>query len=447
VRVGELRGDRYEIVDRSLEDYVARAVSGEAGPEAPAAVREAIAIAERTFALASRNRHHDEGFDVCDLTHCLALVEPDARSRAAARATAGRYLAYHGAPARVWLTASCGGRTATPAEIWPGPDAEASHVVSRSEPECQATSHWHAEIAERDLARALGASGLRGRTIGDIRVVGRTSSGRVARVRITGFEPGEISAEAFRLAVGRTLGWNLIRSHIFDVTRTATGYAFDGFGFGHGVGLCVAGATRLAAAGLTADEILAGYFPGTAVTSLAAAPAPLTVRLELPESDEGERGSLQALLDRSLADLRTQTGVEAPDALRVRFHPTVESFRRSTGRPWWVAAATRDGRIELLPVGVLRRRGTLASTVRHELAHAFLDPYLQGRPLWVREGAAMFFAGEAAGSAVATCPSDQDILTAASAEAMHEVYARAASCFAREIKKGRTWREVGTGGL
>jgi hypothetical protein len=168
------------------------------------------------------------------------------------------------------------------------------------------------------------------------------------------------------------------------------------------------------------------------------------VRLDLPEADERERPALEALIGRLTADLRRQTGLDAPSAVTVRFHPTVESFRRSAGRPWWVAGATRGDEVELLPAPVLRRRGSLESVLRHELTHAFVDERLEGRALWVREGAALYFAGEAeAASSHAACPSDDEFRAVSSAEAMKNVYARAGACFAREVEAGRPWQQVG----
>ena len=54
------------------------------------------------------------------------------------------------------------------------------------------------------------------------------------------------------MAVGRTLGWQHVRSTSFQVSRTASGYRFRGVGYGHGVGLCVVGAGRRAARGESA---------------------------------------------------------------------------------------------------------------------------------------------------------------------------------------------------
>lgn len=452
VRVGETTATGYHVATVPLEAYVARAVSGEAAPDAPRAALDAQAIVARTFALANRGRHAPEGFDVCDLTHCQALRPAGETARQAAGATRGRFLTVGDRPARVWFSASCGGRTALAREIWPGPDADRlTYLVSRVEPECESGSHWRVEIAERDLVRAMRAAGLRGQAVRRLTIVAQTESGRVASLRLDGLDPPELSAEAFRLAIGRTLGWNLVRSHRFTAARTSSGYVFDGSGLGHGVGLCLLGARRMAASAASAEAILHAYFPGATVRPRAAGEtASSIVRLELAEAEERERQALVALIDRAVADLGRRAGLDPPAGLTVRFHPTVESFRRSTGRPWWVAGSTAGARIELLPASVLKARGTLDATVRHELAHAFLDDELRDRPMWVREGAAMYFAGAAQGEAALaarSCPPDTEMRAAATPAAMRKVYSRAAACFAREIAAGKTWREVGGGGL
>ena len=55
-----------------------------------------------------------------------------------------------------------------------------------------------------------------------------------------------------------------------------------------------------------------------------------------------------------------------------------------------------NGELHLLPLAVLRDRGVLERTIRHELVHLMTDAALGKRPVWVREGAAIYFAGEQA---------------------------------------------------
>ena len=83
------------------------------------------------------------------------------------------------------------------------------------------------------------------------------------------------------MAVGRTLGWQHIKSTAFDLRKQGDSYRFSGHGSGHGVGMCVIGSARLAERGESAEEILSRYFPGldisvasTPVLTTRAAPAP-----------------------------------------------------------------------------------------------------------------------------------------------------------------------------
>jgi hypothetical protein len=87
---------------------------------------------------------------------------------------------------------------------------------------------------------------------------------------------------------------------------------------------------------------------------------------------------------------------EAP-TVEVTVHGSTQSFTAATGQPWFAAGATRGRRIHLQPISVLRRRRILASTLRHEYAHAVVETIGQGRtPRWLAEGLAIHFAGEAA---------------------------------------------------
>ncbi len=301
----------------------------------------------------------------------------------------------------------------------------------------------------------------------NLRVVDRTTSRRAGQLRADGFSPPEISAHELRMAVGRTLGWQLLRSTAFEVTRTAGGYRFRGVGYGHGVGLCVIGAGRRAARGESTEQILRAYFgpltvsgsppevatpsaPPTARPVPPAAPPPVAtaadIKLALPADEERERAALMGLVRRARGDIAGQAGVSEPQGITITVHPTVESFGRATGQPWWVAAATVGRTVNLLPVSVLRQRGVLESTVRHEVAHVVVDPSVAGRPVWVREGLALYFSSAGGAAPVPdgrpACPSDAELLRAVSAGALREAYSRAERCVRRQIAAGTRWTDV-----
>jgi stage II sporulation protein D len=249
-----------------LETYVARVLAGEAASNSPSAALDALAITVRTFALANRGRHHADGFDLCSETHCQVVRTATAATEASAARTSGRVLLNGGVPASVYYTASCGGHTETPSAVWPGAQ-DPPYLPSKPDAACGGQPKWEAEISDRDLLRALRAAGLRGNHLRALRIVARDQSGRAARLSADGLSPAAISGQELRIAVGRTLGWQHIKSTAFDVARQGHAYRFSGHGSGHGVGLCVIGSVHRAADGDSAEEILERYFPGLEIST------------------------------------------------------------------------------------------------------------------------------------------------------------------------------------
>lgn len=467
--------DKTTVQTVPLEDYVARVVAGEGEPRAGEGAQQALAIAVRTFALANLNRHRRERFDLCDTTHCQVLRPPTTATRNAALRTAGRILLYQRQPAFVFYSAWCGGHVARASAVWPG----AVDYPTNGEITDDACAHepgWTSDIRASDLERVLRAAGLRGGRLRDLRIESRDASGRAATLRAVGFSPATVPAHDFRMAVGRVLGWQRLKSTAFDLDRTGAGYRFRGRGFGHGVGLCVVGAGLRAAAGASAETILRFYYPGLELSGSSAlltdaaggkgppanvpsaepaspaavappAPAVLGFQLALPADEERDRSDVMRALAAARQDVVTRTGMPAPPLIRVTVHPTVESFGRTTGQPWWVSAATLGAAIDLLPAAMLRRQGSLERTLRHEIAHVLVDERLAGRPMWVREGAALFLSSPPDASTVRpdarmTCPSDAELLRPVSAGGQRDAYARAEACFRRAVAGGKAWYDV-----
>ena len=453
VRMGKSKASgRSEVETIGLEEYVARVVAADAVAGGGLEARKAEAVVARTFALANRDRHRAEGFDVCDLPHCQRAIRATSASRQAAEATRGQVLRYGPNVASIYSTLSCGGQTERPGQVWKGV-ADAAYLPSRAEDECRAASRWTSEIPSAGLARALRAAGMKGQEIRNLWVRSRSAAGRAARIAASGFEPQEIDGEVFRLAVGRTLGWQLLKSTDFNVTRTAEGYRFDGRGEGHGVGLCLMGAARAAKTGATAESILSVYFPGTSLGVVALAEP--RVEVTVPAGAERDREAAMDAAKHWLKEYATRLSVPAPPLVSLVYHPSVESYLRTTGQPWWTGGATQGHKVDLLPPSVLRQRGTFDCTLRHEIAHVVIADRLRDRPLWVREAAAMYLSNEiplskdeavvkatGAPGSRRSCPSDEEMRQLASAEVMRDAYARAAACYAEQLAAGKKWDEI-----
>ena len=462
---------RYTIQTLPLEAYIARVLAGEAARESPSAALEVLAITIRTFALGNRDRHRADGFDLCDETHCQVVRTATAATIQAAQATAGQVLMRNGTIASVFYSASCGGHTEIPSNVWPGAD-DPPYLPSLDDDACGGAPAWDAELNEADLLRAFRAAGFRGDRFREMRIAARNNSGRVARLSLEGLTPPEISGQDLRVVVGRTLGWQHIKSTSFELRRQGAVYRFSGHGSGHGVGLCVIGSTNLAGRGIGAPAILAKYFPGADIAIAGPrltpelprigpdAPAVSTfgVFVSLPDDDEGERVAITRLTAQARDELARTLGVPPPATVTLRFHPTTDAYERATGQSWFTSGAwVKDGvkaELHLLPLAVLRERGVLERTIRHELVHAMVDGVLGKRPVWVREGAAIYFAGERpipgqspTGAALrpeprASCPEDYELLRPVSVGALSNAYARARACFARQIAAGKSWREI-----
>jgi len=461
LRVGLLRaGGGYTQQTLPLETYVARVLSGEALRDSQPAALEALAITVRTFALANRGRHRADGFDLCDQTHCQVLRAATAATEQAADATASRVLLRDGVPASIYFSASCGGHTEIPSAVWPGAD-DPPYLPAQPDDACQGAPVWSAQIEDRDLLRAFRASGFRGDRLHDLRIASRTTSGRVARLRLDGLKPDEISGQDLRVAVGRTLGWQLIKSTAFTFRRDDDVYRFSGHGSGHGVGLCVIGSARLAERGQSPETILAHYFPGLLISDGRTSPARTAsirsaseVIAILPEGDEGERAFIVREVTAARDEIATALRVPAPRRVTVRFHPTTDAYERATGQPWFTSGAVVDGTLHLLPLAVLRERGVLDRTIRHELVHLMTNDALATRPAWVREGAAIYFTGERpiAGEPAqrpafrpeprASCPTDRELQQPVSVGALANAFARAHACFVKQIDSGKNWKDV-----
>jgi stage II sporulation protein D len=443
-------GDR-RITRIPLEVYVARVLAGEGEPNAPEAARQALAVAIRTYTLVQMGRHRREGFDLCDTVHCQVLRAATDSSRRAAAATARRVLTADGAPAEVFYSASCGGRSEGAAQVWPGATFPYMQVV-RDDDVHQEDVPWTLDLTVDELRQALSRSGFGGGPLRDIAIDSKNVSGRVERLRLSGMRPDEIAGPAFREALGTTK----LRSTAFNVSKQGNIVRFTGRGYGHGVGMCVIGAGRRARRGESLETILAQYYPNLQIADLAtvAVTAKAETRPVGAVSDSGVLVSVPRDSKVSARDLE-RVAVAARDSLSralgapatpvtVELHDSLDKFRLEVRRPWWVSAAVTGTTIDLAPAALLAQRDGLDATVRTAMAELLMSPSLTDRPAWVRVGGARYFAAanRPKVSSHVSCPADAELTLAVSAVAQRDAEARAVNCFARALEKVSDWRLV-----
>jgi SpoIID/LytB domain protein len=107
-------------------------------------------------------------------------------------ATVGQVLTYRGELAAVFYSASCGGRSERASDVWPG--ADYPYLVSRRDDVCEDDPEWTVDFSLDQVRRALERVGFEGERLRDVAVDGHTSSGRVARLRLSGMRPNVIAA-------------------------------------------------------------------------------------------------------------------------------------------------------------------------------------------------------------------------------------------------------------
>lgn len=277
VRVQIQEGGTLVVRDVPLEQYVETTVLSEVVPDAAdEAVAERLfevqAVIARTYGVTNVGRHAKDGFDLCSTTHCQ-LYEPSRlktsrwaqAAHEAVRRTASQVLWFGGHPARAVFHADCGGHTSDAAAVWGG--AAVPYLVAA--PDTCPTDHidWTFDAGATALRTALNADPRTnvGSRLDNVEVSGRDAAGRGELITLRGARTFVVRGEVFREVVTHAFGAKSLRSTLFSVKRTGGRLVFSGRGYGHGVGLCQAGAAARIRAGVSARDVLLHYFPGTTV--------------------------------------------------------------------------------------------------------------------------------------------------------------------------------------
>jgi stage II sporulation protein D len=403
-----------------LEEYVAAVLVAESGDFENAESQKAMAVVARTYAMRFLGQHAEDGFDFCDTTHCQVFGWKGANTEArrAVKATHGEVLRFAGKLAQTFYHQNCGGTTAAAKEAWPS--VTEAYLTSHADTYCAARGalKWESAIRVGDLDRALRAAGI---TIPlgwrAIEIVSRSESGRAQRLKLSGGMGGNayVSASTFRFAVDRELGWNKIRSDLYDVRNAAEQIIFSGRGAGHGVGMCQAGAEEMAREGKNYREILSFYYPGTqlgaaAQTESAKWQKRSSERVELLSTRPDDDASILPIAERILKEDEVAIGWKAGAGVRLQVYATLDSYRDTTGQPGWVAASTRGKTIRMQPLAELQKRSIVESTLRHEIFHVLVEAKAKtATPLWFREGIVLFLSNANAAGTERVAMTDEQI--------------------------------------
>jgi stage II sporulation protein D len=259
-----------------LEAYLRGVVPNELAPEAFPQIeaQKAQAVAARSYVLAHLGDYSSRGYDVCATAACQVYRGSASEHPLTDRAveeTRGTVATWRGRPIHAFYTSTCGGHTEAGTAVLEDGAPYLQGVACPTEraigPRLDTTAEWRVRLRPRDVARAVSRYGSVGRVL-DLVPTRVGVSGRVVELRVAGTE-GTLELRGQRVQLG--LG---LRESLFVLRKETSaagdieGFVFTGKGWGHGVGLCQVGASGMARAGASFEDILKHYYTGVTVASL-----------------------------------------------------------------------------------------------------------------------------------------------------------------------------------
>ena len=257
-----------KLIEESVEEYVPAVLAGEMAGDWPMEALKAQAILARTFVLqfVSEKKSMYDGADIStDIKEAQAYNAEaiNDRIRQAVKETRGMILNAGGELPYAWFHAHSGGLTARAKEGLDYEKAEPGYTqcvkgMENDEAPAEA-AHWEAMFTSDEVLAAAADAGAKIDKLTGISIGERGESGRAKTLMISG---REVSAPAFRIAIGSTK----MRSCLLESLRVEDGQVhMSGKGYGHGVGMSQWGAYAMAKDGKTAQQIVTHYFAGVAI--------------------------------------------------------------------------------------------------------------------------------------------------------------------------------------
>ena len=252
-----------------LEDYLAGVVRAEGSERWPAEALRAQAIVSRTYAAYHRAMNAGKPFHIVASTahqQFAGVVGPSSPAWVAVEETRGQVLRWEGELFPAFYHTNSGGYTEDPRTVFaarnmPGLRAVVCPLAAGS-PHYQ----WNLDLRLTTLAEALTRNGAGVGAVRSVEVTERTASLRATVVTVRGTAGTQrLRGNDFR----RMVGYDVLKSTLFAVAVDGAVARFTGRGYGHGVGMCQWGARGMAEQGATAAQILAFYYPGATLGTLA----------------------------------------------------------------------------------------------------------------------------------------------------------------------------------
>ncbi len=311
----------------NIEDYLFGVVPREIPSLSPPEALKAQAVAARSYAYSSLNKHSKENYNLCDTTHCQVyggFLDEKPTTNDAILQTKDIVVKHQGGVANTVFHSTSGGFTESSENIW---GSRLSYLVGKSDPYSLNSKNatWEFEVDKDLLYSRLNENGYQIYKLNNIKIMETYASGRVKSLLINeGEENLTISGERFRSLIGT----NDLKSTLFTINgleikntskdiyaidknqiskvkdisilfdKSSTSYKeissisvigkdnkitkllpsnissdidriiISGKGYGHGVGMSQYGAIDMAKQGFTYIDILSFYYSNVEVTKI-----------------------------------------------------------------------------------------------------------------------------------------------------------------------------------
>ena len=257
IGLGEKKLKMVNIVE--LEDYLPGVVESESGSDQNIDYYKIQATISRTYARRHIQKHVEDGYNLCDHTHCQVYRKRSMRNpdiKKAVEETKGLVLVDSDINLiSALFFSNCGGQTCNSEDVW---NTELSYLRSIKDPFCKSMPHyyWKKEI------RTDAWVGYLHKKMPDYY---KLKDGFNEKFKVN-YDQGKrrlyYSNAGYSVPLTEIRTDFNLRSTFFSITEKDDNVVFRGRGFGHGVGLCQEGAMKMADLGYSYLEILKFYYSG-----------------------------------------------------------------------------------------------------------------------------------------------------------------------------------------
>jgi stage II sporulation protein D len=251
-----------DIVELSLEEYLAGVVYAEMPASFNLEALKAQAVAARTYTKFKL----DQNNHICDdPAHCQAWNADDytdnfKKAYMAVSETKGEIITYLGEAIEAFFHASSGGKTESSENVWGKEIPYLVSVDSPNEDKIMSSFYSEKEVTYKEMrekvnklkgSKSISTDKLKSK----IKILSKTQGDRVKELKID------------NVILSGTEIRNLfdLRSANFSIELKEKSIVFKVRGYGHGVGMSQWGAEAMAKEGKKYDEILKHYYPNTEI--------------------------------------------------------------------------------------------------------------------------------------------------------------------------------------